>query len=123
MPDYSKLIIYKIEHNVDKKLVYVGSTTNLKNRKKSHKSNCYNESDKKYNLKLYKIMRENGGFEAFQILEVKKFPCNNKREAEAEEERCRVELGAIMNTQKAYTSYEYKLQYQKGLYYAKKIIT
>ena len=31
-------------------------------------------------------MRENGGFEMFKMLEVKKFPCNDLNEARAEED-------------------------------------
>ena len=40
--------------------LYVGSTTNLQQRKYEHKSNCFNEKSKtKYDLKLYKFIREN----------------------------------------------------------------
>lgn len=100
--DYTRTIIYKIEHNENKELVYVGSTTDFTRRKCCHKSCCYNEDDKSFNLKVYKMIRENGGWNEFQMLEIKKFPCNDKREAEAEEERCRIELKANMNSYKAF---------------------
>ena len=46
----------------NKSLIYVGHTTNCKQRKAQHKNNCNNESNKKFNLKLYAMLRENGGF-------------------------------------------------------------
>jgi hypothetical protein len=110
--DYRKTIIYKIEHIVDKSLVYVGSTTDFKSRKKQHKSDCYNETRRSYTDKIYVMIRDNGGWESFQMLEIKKYPCNDSRESRAEEERCRVELKATMNTQKAFISKEEKKECQ-----------
>lgn len=48
MPDYSKTIIYKIQHEDDESLVYVGSTTNFTRRKCEHK-----KCKKHINLKHY----------------------------------------------------------------------
>jgi len=104
--DYSKISIYMIQHIEDKSLIYVGSTVNFRCRKNHHKSNCYNEKGKEYNYKVYTMIRENGGWAAFQMLEIKKYPCNDKREAEAEEEKCRVELNANMNKIRAFTTEE-----------------
>ena len=44
--DYSNCSIYKIEHIEDESLIYVGHTTNFKQRKSNHKSN-YNNNGKK----------------------------------------------------------------------------
>jgi len=114
--DYSKTIIYKIEHNVDKSLVYVGSTTNFIKRKSQHKDCCTNEKSSDYNYKVYKMMRANGGWNEFQMLEIKKYPCNDSNEARSEEERCRIELKANMNAYKAFganTRKEYEEKYRK----------
>ena len=59
--DYSKTIIYKIEHIENDSLVYVGHTTNYEKRKCKHKSRCNNGMDKSYDIKLYQMIRENGG--------------------------------------------------------------
>jgi hypothetical protein len=69
--DYSRTVIYRIKHIENKELVYVGSTTNFTKRKCSHKSICYNEKSKRYNFKLYVMIRENQGWNAFQKLEIK----------------------------------------------------
>ena len=42
---------------------YVGSSCDMKQRIASHKSDCNNTNSKKYNFKVYKFIRENGGFE------------------------------------------------------------
>ena len=87
MPDYSKTVIYKIvckDETVD--YLYIGSTTNLKKRKDKHKCACNNETHNNYNQKMYIEMRNNGGWENFILIEIEKYPCNDKRQAEAREE-------------------------------------
>ena len=83
--DYSKCCIYKIEHIDDEKLVYVGHTTNFIKQKDYHRSSFYNEKGTKYNCRVYKMMRDNGGWEMFRMIEIEKYPCNDKREAEKRE--------------------------------------
>jgi GIY-YIG catalytic domain len=58
--DYRKSCVYRIIWNHSTK--YVGSTTNFKNRKSGHKSNCSNKNCKEYNRPLYKFIRETGGW-------------------------------------------------------------
>ena len=59
-----------------------------------------------YNIKLYQMIRQNGGWDMFSMIPIKKFPCNDKREAEAEEEICRKELRAVMNSMRIFVSKE-----------------
>ena len=49
MPDYSKTVVYKIQHQYDGSLVYVGSTTKFTKRKYHHKSSCNLLNGKEYN--------------------------------------------------------------------------
>ena len=44
------------------------------------------------------MIRENGGWDMFKMLEVEKFPCNDDREACAEEDKIMKEMKASMNT-------------------------
>jgi len=72
--DYSKTIIYKIVCNdLNITDVYVGHTTNFIKRKAHHKSNCVNPIFKSYNFKIYNIIRQNGGFENWSMIEIEKF--------------------------------------------------
>ena len=96
--DYSKCCMYKIEHTEDETLVYVGQTTSFKHRKSKHKSDCNNENGNKFYCKLYKMIRENGGWDMFQMIEIEKFPCNDRQEAERREYEIVRELKASMNT-------------------------
>ena len=100
MPDYSKIVIYKIQHLKDESLLYVGSTTNFTRRKCEHKLR-YNNPNKEYNKKLYKMIRDNGGWDCFKMIQIKEFPCNNRREAEAEEDIIMMEIKANMNHNRA----------------------
>ena len=87
MPKYENSIIYKIKHNedYDDKTIYVGSTSNFKNRKNQHKCNCNNEKNIKYNYTVYQYIRDNGGWEQFVMIPIEQYPCNNKDELKIKE--------------------------------------
>jgi len=111
--DYSKCCIYKIEHIDDEKLVYVGHTTNFDKRKTQHKRSCKNDNDTHYNLKVYQMIRENGGWEKFLMLEVEKYPCNDRREAERRENEVMKEVKASMNMRNSFRTQEEITEYKK----------
>jgi len=111
--DYSKCCIYKIEHLEDETLLYIGHTTNFEKRKYSHKSCCNNTSKNTYNFKLYQMIRENGGWDNFRMIEVEKYPCDDKREAEKRECEVMKELKASMNTKMSYLTDEDRMKNQK----------
>jgi hypothetical protein len=100
--DYSKCVIYKIQHKELDELLYVGSTTHFRNRKVRHKSTCYDANGIAYNYKLYSTIRDNGGWDSFNMVIVKEFPCENKRQAEAEEDRVMREMKSSLNMKRAY---------------------
>ena len=114
--DYSKCSIYKIEHIENESLVYVGHTTNFIKRKAEHKYNCRKENDKKFNYKLYQMIRDNGGFDRFKMIEVEKYPCKDKREAERREDEMMKQLKASMNTYKSFLTEEGRKEKEKQYY-------
>ena len=74
-PNYNTGLIYKLVHkeDYDNKNIYIGSTTNFTKRKDSHKS-CYNLSTKKaYNQLKYVYMRDNGGWNMWDMMGWVKF--------------------------------------------------
>ena len=97
--DYSKCSIYKIEHIENTNLVYVGHTTSFNKRKGKHKSNCNNEKSRQHNYKIYQMIREHGGWDAFRMIEVEKYPCKDKQEAERREYEIIQKLKSGNNTQ------------------------
>ena len=106
--DYSKTIIYKLVHNedYDNANIYIGSTTDFIKRKNQHKNSCINEKQKGYNEKKYQYIRDNGGWNEWNMIEIQKYPCNDKREAEAREEYWRCHFNSQLNSRRAYTTYE-----------------
>ena len=102
MPNYQNTIIYKLINYDCPEHVYVGSTTNWVKRKQLHKHSVTNPLCQKYSNKKYVIIRENGGWENWNMIKICDFPCNNKREAEQEEDRHMLELKANMNMCRAY---------------------
>ena len=86
LADYSKAVIYKI-YCKDEKVtdIYIGHTTCFYQRCILHKSTCNNENAKGYNIKIYKIIRENGGWENWNMTIIENFPCNDIYEAKERE--------------------------------------
>ena len=112
--DYSKAFIYKLCClDVNIKDIYVGSSTNFKQRKSCHKTDCNNEKGKSYNSYIYKFIRDNGGWDNWTMIELHKYPCNDKRELECEENRMMNELQSQLNSQKSYRTEEEVVEYKK----------
>ena len=81
MPDYSKTMIYKLccnDPTIEE--IYIGSTCNFSRRKAGHKSDCNNENIRNYNLKVYKFIRDNGGFENWNMIQIEAKSVANKLE-------------------------------------------
>ena len=98
--NYQNTIIYKFVCNdLSVSDIYVGSTTDIRRRKAQHKQTCNNESNKNHNFKIYQIMRANGGFSNWTMLQIENFPCNNKAESSVRERHWLELLSATMNTQ------------------------
>jgi hypothetical protein len=111
--DYSKGLIYKIEHLDKPNLVYVGSTINFNKRKYRHKQCCNNEKSKDYNNKKYKMIRENDGWECFKMAIIKLWPCKSKLELDIEEEKCRKELQSVLNERRCHITEEERIEQKK----------
>ena len=97
--DFTKVIIYKIVCN-DLKIddLYVGYTTEFTNRKSMHKTHCNLETHKNYNVKLYQMIRDNGGWSNWSMIEIEKYPCADSNEARARERYWYEILNANLNT-------------------------
>jgi hypothetical protein len=88
--------------------IYIGHTTDFKNRKRGHKNNCCNENLKEYNFKVYQTIREHGGWENWSMIQIEEYPCNNNREAEARETYWMKELKSTLNSRQSFTTKEEK---------------
>ena len=110
--DFSKTIIYKISKDDD---FYVGSTTDFASRKSHHKHTCNTEKSKDYNLKVYRTIRERGGWNEWQMTPLEEYvECQNKIQARIREEEWIDKLQTNLNMRKAFgaeTVQEYQKQY------------
>jgi hypothetical protein len=111
--DYSKALIYSIVCKTDPTLLYIGSTTNFRIRKNDHKCRSLKtDNNPKNNIKIYKLIRANGGWDAFEMSPIKEFPCENSIQLKIEEERIRKEMNANLNGCRAITTIEERKQDQ-----------
>ena len=87
MTFYDKSIIYKLKHNedYDDNNIYIGSTSNFKNRKYQHKNKCSNEKSKEYNYYVYQFIRANGNWDNWIMTPIEQYSCNSKKELEIRE--------------------------------------
>lgn len=98
MVNYSNGLIYKLVcKDIDIKDIYVGSTTNFNRRKQQHKSLSSNPNSKKYNFNVYQFIRQNGGWDNFDMIEVEKYSCNDRKELHSRERYWFETLQATLN--------------------------
>ena len=99
--DYSKIVIYKLVHKEDyeNSNIYIGSTTDFVKRKHEHRRICNNPNNTHHNRKVYQTITKNGGWDMWCMIEIEKFPCNDKKEAEKREREWFEYYNASLNSQ------------------------
>ena len=105
--------MYKIcPKNKQLSYCYIGQTTNFENRKRQHIKNTITESDKKhYHLKHYQVIRQNGGWDEWEMIELEKFNGKTKLEARMREK----EHNANLNSLNAFISEEERKATKKAI--------
>lgn len=115
--DYSKTYFYKIICNdLNVTDSYVGHTTDFRKRKNHHKATCNNQNDKNHNLKLYEFIRENGGWDNWEMINIETLSCRDSLEAKAIERRYVEELKASLNIIRPSSTKEEQDQLKKKWY-------
>lgn len=119
---YENTVIYKLKHNEDfnNEYIYIGSTTNFIKRKYDHKYRCNNSRTNEHNHKKYKYIRNNGGWDMWNMILIEKYPCADKREAERREREWIDFYKSKLNTNLPFLTNnyvdlkEYQKEYQKN---------
>jgi hypothetical protein len=109
-------IIYKIRP-LDKTLdfSYIGSTICFPKRKFKHKGVCCNEKSKSHDIPLYKSIRENGGWDAFEMVPLEEYKCDTKLQARIREQDTLDKIENKLNSIRAYSD-DTTTKEQKKLY-------
>ena len=96
--DYSQTVVYKIvckDFNIT--YCYIGHTTNFRQRKSHRKSVCHNSNFRNYDFLVYTFIRENGGWDNWEMIEIEKFDCKDGNEARVKEHYWLETLKADLN--------------------------
>lgn len=89
--NYQNTIIYKIEHTDKPEIFSIGHTTDFTTRKNLLKKLSTTVPKGTYKH-LIQLFQDNGDWDAFKMIEIKKFPCSDKNEADTEVWKLTVEL-------------------------------
>ena len=95
---------------------YAGSTINMTTRKCNHKSSCNNINSKCYHLLVYKIIRENGGWSNWKMLQLESIFVKDKPEAKRREQYWIEYYHAEMNMRNAKQDETHYLDYHRNYY-------
>lgn len=99
MVDYSCGKIYKLVcRDVLITDQYVGSTCAFSARRFHHKKNTTNRVSKAYHRRVYTFIRNHGGFENWDMIQIEAYPCNSKLELLARERYWYDQLKPTLNT-------------------------
>ncbi len=116
--DYSKGLIYKLVC-LDKNITdcYVGSTTNIVCRKSKHKNICNTETHPKHQNKVYKFIRDHGGWENWALVLIEYFSCKDNNELRARELYHYELFNTTLNTRTPFATKEHIIQ--RNIQYSK----
>lgn len=77
---------------------YVGSTTNFTKRKALHKYSCNHETSTSHNYKVYRTIRENRGWNNWQMVLIEKGQYEDKLDARLHERELMERFKATLNS-------------------------
>ena len=112
--DYTNTYFYKIVCK-DTSITdcYVGHTTDSTKRKSQHKSKCNDEKDRHFNIYLYQFIRENGGWENWDMTNIETRSCKDSLEAKSIEREFVEKLKATLNIRRPFRKSEERAESKK----------
>ena len=110
--NYENIHFYKIVcKDTCIKDCYVGHTTDFVSRKSNHKKSCNDCNSKHYDRYIYQFLRENGGWDNWDMILIETTKCENGLEARKKEREHIEQLNASLNIHKRpYISSEEAIQ-------------
>tara|TARA_R110002153_G_scaffold107484_2_gene247582 strand:+ start:1488 stop:2063 length:576 start_codon:yes stop_codon:yes gene_type:complete len=114
MVNYNNALIYKLCcKNTEIKDIYIGSTTNFTRRKHNHKSSCNNINSKSHTQYKYQFIRDNGGWDNWDMILIEKVNGNDKLELRKKEREYIEKFNSSLNSLISYRNIKEKKQMNK----------
>ena len=108
--------MYKIlPKNAALEYCYIGHTNNFAFRKQQHKAPCIDTLHSKAHIKLYETIRNNGGWDEWEMIELEKFNDKTKLEARIREQELIKEHNANLNMLSAYITEDERQANKKAI--------
>lgn len=99
--DFSKAVIYKIvNRNPDITDQYIGSSSNFIRRRCRHKYNSKTPTASEYNYRLYKHIRQMGGWDFYKMEVIEQYVCESRAELIEREKHYIHHMQCNLNTKK-----------------------
>ena len=96
--NYENTCFYKIVcKDLTIKDLYVGHTTDFRKRKNRHKFSTITPHDNVYNSPVYQFIRNNGGWDNFDMILIERCQCIDGLDAKRKERELIERLGATLN--------------------------
>ena len=115
--DYSKTHFYKIVcKDPTVKEIYVGHTTNFVKRKYYHKNICHNPNNREHNTYKYRFIRDNGGWDNWEMVLIEREQCEDSIDAVKRERYYIEELQSSLNKSRPIISKDEETLYDKDYY-------
>ena len=112
--DFTKACVYKICcKDITVKDVYVGSTTNLAQRRSQHKCHCNRPDSKGHNSPVYRFIRDNGGWDCWEVVKIEDFSCECDEDLRRRERHWMETLEATLNSHNPFTGFATGKEYFK----------
>ena len=109
-PTINKGTIYSmykiIPKNKESIYCYVGHTHNFNERQEQHIKCATDTNNIKHHQLVYQTIYKNGGWDAWEMIEIEKFKCSTKLEARMREQQLIIEHNANINTLRAFITEE-----------------
>jgi len=98
--NYNNTCIYKfVCKDLNITDCYVGHTTDFRKRKHTHKTSYEGHGHNgSLNLKIYETIKNNGGWDNWDMIEIEKYPCNDSNEAKSRERYWFETLNSTLNS-------------------------
>jgi len=99
--------MYKIiPKNTNLNYCYIGHTNNFNDRRCQHTKCATDINNNKHHQLVYQTIYKNGGWDAWEMIEIEKYECSTKLQARMREQKLIIENNANINTLSAFITEE-----------------